>query len=143
MAGLDVRVVTYAHHHFAGLDRLWRACFPDDPLRNHAEFAVPAKLAMGDNLLLIAEDDHGAVVGSVMAGYDGHRGWLYAIASDPAHRRAGIGSALVEEACRRLDRLGCVKVNLQIRATNEAVALFYRKLGFEVETRISMGRRLG
>ncbi len=75
-----------------------------------------------------------------MAGYDGHRGWFYAIAVDPDCRRSGIGAALVRQARARLERLGCRKINLQIRARNEAVATFYQSLGTEVEPNTSMGR---
>ena len=138
-----MRIVTYQDRHFASVDRLWRACFPDDPPRNRAEAAIPAKLALGDGLLLVAEDDDGCVIGTAMAGYDGHRGWLYAVAVHPNRRRSRIGRSLVEEACARLATLGCVKVNLQVRAGNAATAEFYRKLGFAEEPRISMGRELG
>jgi ribosomal protein S18 acetylase RimI-like enzyme len=137
-----MRIVPYADRHFAGIDALWQACFPNDPLRNRAHAAIPAKLALGDDLLLVAEDPDGAVIGTAMAGYDGHRGWLYAVASHPARRGTGIGSALVQEACRRLAMLGCAKVNLQVRAGNARVARFYNKLGFAEEPRISMGRVL-
>jgi ribosomal protein S18 acetylase RimI-like enzyme len=135
-------VIPYHDGHFGGVDALWRACFPNDPPRNRAETAIPAKLALSDGLLLVAEDGAGKVIGTVMAGYDGHRGWLYAVAVDPASQRSGIGTALVKEACQRLRALGCMKVNLQVRAGNEAVAAFYRKLGFAEEARISMGRSL-
>jgi len=54
----------------------------------------------------------------------------------------GIGSLLVAEAERRLQAMGCGKINLQIRAGNEAVAAFYRRHGYEVEERVSMGKRL-
>ncbi|MBB4859999.1 ribosomal protein S18 acetylase RimI-like enzyme [Novosphingobium chloroacetimidivorans] len=137
-----MKVIGYQPRHFDQVDALWQACFPDDPPRNRAAAAIPAKLALGDGLLLVAEDAAGRVLGTIMAGYDGHRGWLYAVASDPGHRGKGIGRALVEEACRRLAELGCVKVNLQVRAGNQSVAEFYRKLGFGEEARISMGRAL-
>lgn len=135
-------LIPYHDGHFGGVDALWRACFPNDPPRNRAEIAIPAKLSLNDDLLLIAEDRSGKVIGTVMAGYDGHRGWLYAVAVDPAAQRSGIGTVLVKEACQRLRALGCMKVNLQVRAGNEAVAAFYRKLGFAEEPRISMGRSL-
>jgi len=135
-------VIPYHDRHFDGVDALWRKCFPNDPPRNRAETAIPAKLALNDGLLLVAEDGTGKVIGTIMAGYDGHRGWLYAVAVDPASQRCGIGTGLVEEACLRLHARGCVKVNLQVRAGNEAVAAFYRKLGFAEEPRISMGRSL-
>jgi ribosomal protein S18 acetylase RimI-like enzyme len=137
-----MKITTYEDRHFAGVDALWLACFAEDPPRNRAAVAIPAKLAQGDDLFLVAENEGGAVVGTVMAGYDGHRGWLYAVASDPALRHRGIASALVDEACGRLRARGCKKVNLQIRAGNEGVANFYRKLGFAEEPRISMGRTL-
>lgn len=124
---------------FAAVDALWRTCFPADPQRNRAAVAIPAKLAMDDCLFWVAEDGD-AVVGTIMAGYDGHRGWLYAVATDPRSRRQGIGRTLVEHAVAGLRDAGCAKVNLQIRADNAVVAAFYASLGFAEEPRISMGR---
>jgi ribosomal protein S18 acetylase RimI-like enzyme len=137
-----MKIVAYAERHFAGVDTLWRTCFPENPPRNHAKVAIPDKLALADDLLLVAEDADGKVIGTIMAGYDGHRGWLYAVACDPHLRGRGIGSTLVEAACVRLTELGCKKVNLQVRESNEAVVQFYRKLGFDTEPRVSMGRTL-
>ncbi|MEL6531152.1 MAG: GNAT family acetyltransferase [Pseudomonadota bacterium] len=141
-----MKLGTYEDRHFAGVDELWRRCFPDDPPRNRAEHAIPAKLAveesLGKALFVVAENEDCGVIGTAMAGYDGHRGWLYAVAVSPDHRRLGIGAALVEEACIRLRSLGCNKLNLQVRARNEAVAAFYKSLGFEIELRISMGRQI-
>jgi ribosomal protein S18 acetylase RimI-like enzyme len=77
-----------------------------------------------------------------MAGYDGHRGWLYSVAVRGTHRGRHIASALIREAEARLAALGCTKVNLQVRADNEAVASVYTALGYEIEPRISMGKRL-
>ena len=78
-----------------------------------------------------------------MAGYDGHRGWIYSVAVDPAHRRKGVASALMKHAEARLTERGCVKLNLQIIGTNQAVVAFYEALGYAVEDRISMGKPLG
>jgi ribosomal protein S18 acetylase RimI-like enzyme len=82
------------------------------------------------------------VVGTTMAGYDGHRGWIYSVAVAPSHRRQGIASRLVVHAERALIGKGCVKINLQIMEGNESVAAFYSELGYAVEKRISMGKRL-
>jgi ribosomal protein S18 acetylase RimI-like enzyme len=128
---------------FAGVKALWEACFADDPPRNRAEAAIPAKLAHGGGLLFVAEGPGGEVEGTAMAGYDGHRGWLYAVAVDPRLRQRGIGRALVEHACAELAARGCGKVNLQVRDGNDAAAAFYEELGFEREPRISFGRVLG
>jgi ribosomal protein S18 acetylase RimI-like enzyme len=82
------------------------------------------------------------VVGSVMAGYDGHRGWISRIAVLRTHRRKGIGNALLSEAERRLAALGCIKVNLQVLETNSAVVRFYEEAGYEIEPRVSMSKHL-
>ncbi len=77
-----------------------------------------------------------------MSGYDGHRGWLYAVAVKPEFRRKGIGRQLVNHAVSALMNIGCPKVNLQVRSTNAAVVAFYKAIGFSTEDRISMGKRL-
>ena len=114
-----------------GLTRPW-----NDPLRDieRARGAYP-------DLVLVAIDG-GAVVGSVIAGYDGHRGWLYYLASAPTHRGRGIGRALVAEAERRLVQLGCPKVQLMVRSGNEGVLDFYDALGYERADVVVVGKRL-
>lgn len=136
-----IKVVPYSDAHFDGVDALWQEVFPNDPPWNRASLAIPEKLAFQSELFLVAQDGD-QVLGTAMAGYDGHRGWLYTIAVKPNSQRNGIGSLLLGEAERRLHALGCGKINLQIRAGNEAVAAFYRRHGYEVEERVSMGKRL-
>jgi len=77
-----------------------------------------------------------------MAGYDGHRGWLYTVAVSPQYRRQGIGRKLVQHAESALIEMGCLKINLQVRASNAEVVAFYQRLGYLVEERISMGKLL-
>jgi ribosomal protein S18 acetylase RimI-like enzyme len=134
-----ILVETYRADMEAQVDALWREAFPDDPPRNRAAVAIPAKLAIQPELLLVALDGE-SVVGSAMAGYDGHRGWLYSVAVTASHRRRGVGQKLVAEAEVRLKRLGCTKINLQVRSTNATVVGFYQGLGYEVEDRISLGK---
>ena len=126
---------------FDGLDALWREAFPNDPPRNRAAQSVPAKLALNDDLLFVAVDDD-QVLGSIMAGYDGHRGWLYSVAVREDAKRRGIGTALVKTAEMAMRKLGCCKINLQVRSTNTSVIAFYKGLGFAVEDHVSMGRLL-
>ena len=121
---------------------LWERVFPDDPPHNAPPRMLDAKLAANDGLLFVAADTD-TLLGTAMAGYDGHRGWLYTVAVSPGHRRCGIGTALVHHALDALRSMGCVKINLQVRATNTAVVGFYESLGFEVEERVSMGMRIG
>ena len=125
-------------HDRAGVIALWERVFPDDPPHNAPAKVFDAKLAMRDGMLFVATDAD-TVIGTAMAGYDGHRGWLYAVAVLPGHRRRGIGAALVRHAVGALRKAGCTKVNLQIRATNLTVRGFYESLGFEIEDRLSMG----
>ena len=77
-----------------------------------------------------------------MAGFDGVRGWIYHLAVSPESRRRGVGTQLVRAAETGLSKLGCPKVNIQVRASNDEVIAFYKGLGFAVEERVSMGRRL-
>lgn len=116
---------------------LWKRVFPDDPPHNEPSQVISAKLKV-DDLIFVSEDDN-QIVGACIAGYDGHRGWLYAVAVSPEHRRAGTGTKLVSAALEELKNFGCIKVNLQIRSTNTAVAAFYKALGFATEDRLSMG----
>ena len=121
----------------ASLIELWNVIFPNDPPHNEPSKVIEAKLAV-DDLIFVAESGK-QIVGACMAGYDGHRGWLYAVAVLQEHRRSGTGSQLVKHAMQCLKELGCIKVNLQIRSTNIEVAAFYKSLGFATEDRLSMG----
>src|ERR1700722_6305399 len=121
---MATEIATYSPEHFAGVDQLWRGAFPDDPPWNRAGGAIPAKLSGQPALFLVALD-RDEVVGSILGGYDGHRGWLYAVAVLKSYRRAGTGTCLVREAERRLEALGCSKINLQVRSSNTEVVGFY------------------
>ncbi len=121
----------------SALISLWKNIFPDDPPHNAPSIVIEQKLAI-DDLIFIAENGM-KIVGACIAGYDGHRGWLYAVAVSQSQRRKGTGTQLIKFAIENLKAIGCNKVNLQIRATNTAVADFYKSLGFFTEDRLSMG----
>jgi ribosomal protein S18 acetylase RimI-like enzyme len=137
----EFHVVSYISEHFDGVKTLWQEAFPNDPPWNKAEVAIPTKLAVQPELFLAALDGD-LVIGSIMAGYDGHRGWLYAVAVLNSHRRRGVGTALVRGAEDRLRSMGCSKINLQVRASNATVVEFYKRLGYVIEERMSMGKRV-
>lgn len=84
----------------------------------------------------------GRIVGTVMAGYDGHRGWVNYLAVDPGMRGRGLGRALMDRVERMLVERGCPKLNLQIREDNEVVQDFYRTLGYTRDAAVSFGKRL-
>ena len=131
----------YSESDKVALVDLWEAVFPDDPPHNHPETVIDSKLAV-DDLIFVAEHE-GVLHGACMAGYDGHRGWLYSVAVASDQRRCGVGTELVKHTMSHLKEMGCVKVNLQIRSGNSAVASFYQSFGFETEDRVSMGCFLG
>ena len=83
-----------------------------------------------------------AVIATVMAGYEGHRGWVNYLAVHPDHRRGSYVRQMMAEAEQALAARGCPKVNLQIRASNTAVVAFYESLGYRVDEVVSMGKRL-
>jgi ribosomal protein S18 acetylase RimI-like enzyme len=125
----------------AAVIELWRRC---DLLRpqNDPRKDIARKIAVQPELFLLAVDDDGTIVGSVMAGYDGHRGWINYLGVDPERRLKGAGRALMAEAERLLRERGCPKINMQVRSSNQAVIAFYRAIGFAVDDVVSMGKRL-
>lgn len=117
--------------HAAGLTRPW-----NDPHRD-----IERKLAVQPELFLVAVDD-GDVVGSAMAGYDGHRGWIHYLATAPSRRGEGIGRGLVAAVEQRLVAMGCPKVQLMVRPDNPGVHAFYSMLGYEPFETWTTGKRL-
>jgi ribosomal protein S18 acetylase RimI-like enzyme len=137
--GLVIR--PYAESDEAQVIRIWREVFPGNPSWNVPKADIDRKLAVQRELFLVGELD-GQIVATVMAGFDGHRGWVHLVAVTPKHRQRGFGRAMMIEAERRLGGIGCTKINLQVRAANLDVSKFYEKLGYAVEERVSMAKRL-
>lgn len=119
---------------------LWDRC---DLIRswNNPRRDIARKLRVQPTLFLVGIFEE-RVVATVMAGYEGHRGWINYLAVEPDSRRSGFGRAIMLEAEERLRALGCPKINLQIRRTNTDVVSFYTSLGYREEAVISMGKRL-
>ena len=119
---------------------LWKSCgllySHNDPHKD-----IIRKLTVQADLFLVGKVDD-QLIGSVMAGYDGHRGWLNYLAIHPDYQGRGFGRKIVKEAEQRLRELGCPKINIQIRTQNAAAMIFYRKIGFITDDVISMGKRL-
>ena len=120
---------------------LWEVCFPDDPPWNEPRDVIQRKMTVQPELFFVALIDQ-QVVGTVLAGFDGFRGWVNKVATHPSQQRKGIASRLMQAAEKALADLGCPKLNLQVRADNDAVVAFYRKAGYVVEDQVSMGKRL-
>ncbi len=123
-----------------GVIDLWRALWPDSAPHNDPATSIRKKRAVESDLFYVAIVD-AVVAGTAMGGYDGHRAWVYAVGVAPQQRRQGIGAALVRRLEADLVARGCLKINLQVRATNTAVIPFYEALGYRVEPILSMGKR--
>jgi ribosomal protein S18 acetylase RimI-like enzyme len=118
---------------------LWNEVFPGSTGHNDPGQSIDRKVASDDGLFFVALDGD-VIVGTALAGYDGHRGWLYSIAVSPDRQRCGIGTKLVRHAEEVLAGRGCPKLNLQVRANNADVVAFYESLSYQTEERISMGK---
>jgi ribosomal protein S18 acetylase RimI-like enzyme len=136
-----ISIKAYTESDEAGVIRLWREVFPDNPPWNDPKADIHRKVGCQPELFLVCELK-GRIIGTVMAGFDGHRGWVHLVAVAADCRRRGIASAMMKEAEERLRQVGCTKINLQVRASNQGVVAFYEKLGYAVEERVSMGKRL-
>ena len=97
---------------------------------------------MSDETAVVALWHACNLVGTVMAGYEGHRGWLNYLAVAPEQRKRGIGSELVRHAVSAMQKLGCQKINLQVRESNVDVLAFYEAIGFTRDGVVSLGLRL-
>ena len=119
---------------------LWRVCnlvVPwNDPHRD-----IERKMQVQPELFFVGEIEN-RIVATVMAGYEGHRGWLNYLAVAPDMQRQGFGRQIVEFAIEKLRERGCPKINLQVRASNVEVIAFYKALGFQVEEVLNLGMRL-
>jgi ribosomal protein S18 acetylase RimI-like enzyme len=119
---------------------LWTVCGLTKPWNDpHAD--IERKLNEQPELFVVGEIA-GVVIASAMAGYDGHRGWVYYLAVHPKQRSAGHARAVMSEIERLLVERGCPKLNLQVREENTDALGFYEALGYVQEKRFSLGKGL-
>lgn len=119
---------------------LWERCGLVVPWNDpHAD--IDRKKLVQPELFLVGEED-GAVVATAMGGYDGHRGWVFYLAVDPAQRRRGLGRRIMARLEELLRARGCPKINLEVRRTNLDVVRFYERIGYRDNDIIGLGKRL-
>ena len=138
--GTDIQIRAYRESDQDDVVALWRECglvVPwNDPVKD-----INRKLGIQRQLFLVGTL-HSAVVATVMAGYEGHRGWVNYLAVATKYRKRGFARCLLDEAEELLRNMGCPKINLQVRSTNPDVVEFYRRIGYSVDDVVSMGKRL-
>ena len=119
---------------------LWRQCGLIVPW-NNPEADIQRKLSTSPDLFYVGVLD-GELIASCMAGYDGHRGWIYFLAVKSAYQRKGFASMLIDHAESELIKLGCPKVELMVRKTNENVISFYQSAGYDIDPVMVLSKRL-
>ncbi|MEK8031375.1 GNAT family acetyltransferase [Ideonella sp. DXS29W] len=136
---MPIAIRTYIDTDESAVVSLWQRCGLTRPWNNPGK-DIRRKLAEQPELFGVMADDS-EVIGTVMAGYEGHRGWINYLAVDPDRRQQGLGRQLMEWAEARLRERGCPKINLQVRQGNEAVLAFYSALGYADDRVVSLGKR--
>lgn len=124
----------------AELLKLWRRCALVVPW-NDPEADIDRKLRVDPELFVVGLDNS-TLVASAMGGYDGHRGSIFYLAVDPHYRRRGFAAQIVNHLTELLLSRGCPKVNIMVRSSNREVIGFYRRLGFQPDEVLCLGKRL-
>ena len=119
---------------------LWKECNLIVPW-NDPQHDINRKLTVQPELFLIGiyEDK---IIATAMAGYEGHRGWVNYLSVKPEYQHRGIGKKMMEAAEQSLLKMGCPKLQVQVRTTNSDVIEFYRKLGYKIDDVVNIGKRL-
>ncbi len=138
---MSIRIRPFQESDTDAVVSLWISTLGYSAPHNEPHRAIREKVRFQGELFFVAIEG-GVVVGTVMGGYDGHRGWIYSLAVSAKLRRQGIGTSLMEHVERALEKLGCPKINLQVLTPNKGAVEFYKKLGYSVEERINMGKLL-
>ena len=135
-----MRIRPFARSDTGAVVRLWEATGLTRPW-NDPRRDIERKLTVQPELFLVGEVD-GCVVASAMAGYDGHRGWVYYLAVHPDHQRRGHGGQILQAVEERLLALGCPKVNMQVRRGNDAQVARAAAWGYAPDRATGLGKRL-
>lgn len=133
-------IVGYRNEYRDAIVELWRACGLVVP-RNDPVEDIEKKMKFQPDLFFVGLLD-GKVMGSIMVGYEGHRGWINYLAIAPENQKHGYGKKLVQKAIDELKKVGCQKINLQVRKNNRGVIDFYKHIGFKEDGVVSLGMRL-
>tara|TARA_R110000824_G_scaffold209_15_gene1089 strand:- start:12940 stop:13371 length:432 start_codon:yes stop_codon:yes gene_type:complete len=119
---------------------LWEAC---DLTRPWNDPVADYRLALAnDTSAILLAHRQGALVASIMAGFDGHRGWVYYLAVAPDCQKRGLGKKMMEAAEKWLRECDAPKIQLMVRDDNEAAIGFYKALGYELQPVVTIGRKL-
>ena len=137
---MEIKIRPFEPRDEDALVQLWVDCGLVVPW-NDPHKDIQRKLKIQSEMFLVGCFE-GKLIASVMAGYEGHRGWINYLAVHPQYQRAGIGGRMMKAAEDRLRAAGCPKINLQVRTQNKGVIEFYKRTGFKLDDVVSLGKRL-
>lgn len=135
-----MKIRVFANKDKLAVIKLWEACGLTRPWNDPAK-DIDRKLMVQPELFLVGELDN-RIIASAMAGYDGHRGSVFYLAVSPEQQHKGYGKKLMTEIELKLMEMGCPKLNILVRSTNDEVLSFYNKLGYKLDEVVSVGKRL-
>ena len=138
MDNFEIR--TYRNSDEAHVINLWEKCKLVVPW-NDPKKDIQRKLSERPDLFFVGLLEN-LLIASCMAGFDGHRGWVYYVAVHPKHRRKGFATKLMEIAEEKLKEIGCPKIQLMVRESNLRVIEFYKKIGYKIDPLVTMGKTL-
>jgi ribosomal protein S18 acetylase RimI-like enzyme len=137
---LKYEIIEFEEKFREGVVDLWKACGLTRPWNDPERDIDRISSHQTGKLFLLL--NQGKLVGSVMTGYDGHRGSVYYLSVHPGVQKNGLGKILMEHCEDYLRSLGCPKLNLSIRTSNLPVIGFYDRLGYQQDDVAIMSRRL-
>jgi ribosomal protein S18 acetylase RimI-like enzyme len=119
---------------------LWERCGLTRPWNEpQADIALARK---GNNATILVGREAGTLVATALVGHDGHRGWVYYVAVDPAHQKKGFGRIIMGAAEDWLRGTGIEKLMLMVRPNNTAVRAFYESIGYGEQPRLIFAKWL-
>ena len=136
-----MKIMPLPENLFRAAVQLWRDSGLTRPW-NDPEADLRRAVAGPSSTVLAALDDSQQLAATAMVGHDGHRGWVYYLAVDPALRGRGLGREMMEACEMWVHAQQIPKIQLMVRTTNEAAVGFYGHLGYANSEVIVLGRRL-
>ena len=137
---MDFTIRPYGNDDESEVVDLWKLCNLIVP-KNDPVVDIHEKMNFQPNLFLVGITKD-TLIGSIMIGYEGHRGWINYLAIHPKYRMRGFGAMLMDHATTLLKSMGCKKINVQIRNSNISVIEFYKKCGFSDDDVVGYGKRI-
>ncbi len=135
-----MHIRTYNNEDEQQIIALWQECHLTT-VWNNPKRDIERKLSDSGELFFVGESDH-KIVASCMAGYDGHRGWIYYLAVKPDLQRQKLASEIMNHAEAELKRIGCPKIDLMVRKSNLGIISFYRQIGYTIDPVVVLSKRL-